>query len=88
MENPDSGIPKAESLQSRVPVQLQLSEEKPQCTSKSWMILLVSQIPPMISVMQRTLGSSLVLLQLRPFAFLTGGLIDIDGFASTAVLLL
>ncbi|CAE7212471.1 unnamed protein product [Symbiodinium necroappetens] len=41
---------------------LQLSEEKPQCTSKSWMIL--------------------------PFAFLTGGLINIDGFASTAVLLL
>ena len=81
MENPDSGIPKAESLQSRVPVQLQLSEEKPQCTSKSWMILLVSQIPPMISVMQRTLGSSLVLLQLRPFAFLTGGLINIDGTA-------
>ena len=55
MENPDSGIPKAESLQSRVPVQLQLSEEKPQCTSKSWMIL--------------------------PFAFLTGGLINIDGTA-------
>ncbi|CAE7474308.1 unnamed protein product [Symbiodinium sp. CCMP2456] len=40
----------------------QLSEEKPHCTSKSWMIL--------------------------PFAFLTGGLINIDGFASTAVLLL
>ena len=46
------------------------------------MILLVSQIPRMIdSLLQMALGSSLVLLQLRPFAFLTGGLINIDGTA-------